>query len=174
MSAMPSPAESRARSPVPAGAVTPAMEPSENPHIAEIDVESVLFDVSAAAQAFPGQIDRRTPMQMDGTLINSSPAVVKAWNLFAQTYPLDLEDILRCESSPICWLHAMLTSAPQLPTVCEPSTFCANGARSRTPSCSKPKLSDSSRLFLLLPSPQPLKVVPVLKSCPESRSCWTT
>lgn len=48
MSALPSPAESRARSPVPAGAVTPAMEPSENPHIAEIDVESVLFDVSVA------------------------------------------------------------------------------------------------------------------------------
>jgi hypothetical protein len=46
MSALPSPAESRARSPMPAGAVTPAMEPSENPHIAEIDVESVLFDVS--------------------------------------------------------------------------------------------------------------------------------
>lgn len=46
MSALPSPADSRARSPVPTGAVTPAMEPSENPHIAEIDVESVLFDVS--------------------------------------------------------------------------------------------------------------------------------
>lgn len=34
---------------------------------------------------------------MDGTLINSSPAVVVAWNLFAETYPLDLEDILACE-----------------------------------------------------------------------------
>ena len=33
---------------------------------------------------------------MDGTLINSSPAVVVAWNLFAETYPLDLEDILAC------------------------------------------------------------------------------
>lgn len=39
--------------------------------------------------------------QMDGTLLNSSPAVNKAWNLFAQTYTLDLEDILRCES--LCW-----------------------------------------------------------------------
>jgi hypothetical protein len=47
MSAMPSPADSRAMSPVPKGAATPAMEPSENPHIAEIDVESVLFDVSS-------------------------------------------------------------------------------------------------------------------------------
>jgi beta-phosphoglucomutase-like phosphatase (HAD superfamily) len=31
---------------------------------------------------------------MDGTLINSSPAVVKAWELFAEKYPLDLDDIL--------------------------------------------------------------------------------
>jgi hypothetical protein len=46
MSAMPSPVESRRASPGPHGAVTPAMEPSETPHIAEIDVESVLFDVS--------------------------------------------------------------------------------------------------------------------------------
>ncbi|KAJ9126251.1 Haloacid dehalogenase-like protein [Naganishia onofrii] len=75
MSAMPSPVESRRASPGPHGAVTPAMEPSETPHIAEIDVESVLFD-------------------MDGTLINSSPAVVVAWRLFAETYPLDLDDIL--------------------------------------------------------------------------------
>ncbi|KAJ9094318.1 Haloacid dehalogenase-like protein [Naganishia cerealis] len=75
MSAMPSPVESRRASPGPTGAVTPAMEPSETPHIAEIDVESVLFD-------------------MDGTLINSSPAVVVAWKLFAETYPLDLDDIL--------------------------------------------------------------------------------
>ena len=34
---------------------------------------------------------------MDGTLINSSPAVVVAWNLFAEKYPLDLDDILRCK-----------------------------------------------------------------------------
>ncbi|KAJ9092686.1 Haloacid dehalogenase-like protein [Naganishia friedmannii] len=75
MSAMPSPVESRRASPGPHGAFTPAMEPSETPHIAEIDVESVLFD-------------------MDGTLINSSPAVVVAWNLFAETYDLDLDHIL--------------------------------------------------------------------------------
>lgn len=36
---------------------------------------------------------------MDGTLINSSPAVVVAWKLFAETYPLDLEDILACKSA---------------------------------------------------------------------------
>lgn len=54
------------------------MTPAENPHIVDINVESVLFD-------------------MDGTLINSSPAVVKAWTLFAETYPLDLDDILRCK-----------------------------------------------------------------------------
>ena len=53
------------------------MTPAENPHIVDINVESVLFD-------------------MDGTLINSSPAVVKAWTLFSETYPLDLDDILRC------------------------------------------------------------------------------
>ncbi|ORY23221.1 HAD-like domain-containing protein [Naematelia encephala] len=53
-----------------------AMTPVTDPHIVEINVESVLFD-------------------MDGTLINSSPAVVVAWNLFAQSYTLDLEDILR-------------------------------------------------------------------------------
>lgn len=55
------------------------MTPAENPHIVDINVESVLFD-------------------MDGTLINSSPAVVKAWTLFSETYPLDLDDILKCES----------------------------------------------------------------------------
>jgi len=56
----------------------PASPPhsTTEPHIAEIEVESVLFD-------------------MDGTLINSSPAVVTAWNLFAEKYPLDLEDILK-------------------------------------------------------------------------------
>jgi beta-phosphoglucomutase-like phosphatase (HAD superfamily) len=43
-----------------------------------------------------------TILQMDGTLINSSPAVVKAWNLFAQTYPLDLEDILHCKFTASC------------------------------------------------------------------------
>jgi beta-phosphoglucomutase-like phosphatase (HAD superfamily) len=37
---------------------------------------------------------------MDGTLINSSPAVVVAWNLFAEKYPLDLDDILRCKLIP--------------------------------------------------------------------------
>lgn len=68
MSAMPTPAASRPGS--------PGFEENENPHIVEIDVESVLFD-------------------MDGTLINSSPAVVVAWKLFAETYPLDLDDILR-------------------------------------------------------------------------------
>jgi beta-phosphoglucomutase-like phosphatase (HAD superfamily) len=45
---------------------------------------------------------------MDGTLINSSPAVVKAWNLFAQTYPLDLEDILHCK---FACSHAQYESA---------------------------------------------------------------
>jgi glycerol 3-phosphatase-1 len=50
----------------------------EHPHIVDIRVQSVLFD-------------------MDGTLINSSPAVVQAWELFAEKYPLDLESILRCE-----------------------------------------------------------------------------
>jgi hypothetical protein len=54
------------------------MTPAVDPHIVEINVESVLFD-------------------MDGTLINSSPAVVKAWQIFAETYPLDLDDILRCK-----------------------------------------------------------------------------
>lgn len=54
---------------------TGALPESTTPHIVEINVESVLFD-------------------MDGTLINSSPAVVKAWELFAEKYPLDLEHIL--------------------------------------------------------------------------------
>jgi beta-phosphoglucomutase-like phosphatase (HAD superfamily) len=54
------------------------MTPANDPHIVEINVESVLFD-------------------MDGTLINSSPAVVVAWETFAKDYPLDLDDILRCE-----------------------------------------------------------------------------
>ncbi|GMK58966.1 hypothetical protein CspeluHIS016_0604080 [Cutaneotrichosporon spelunceum] len=79
MSAMPTPVSSapastsvsRRGSFASFGAETPA-----NAHIVEINVESVLFD-------------------MDGTLINSSPAVVKAWELFAEKYPLDLEDILR-------------------------------------------------------------------------------
>ncbi|BEI83688.1 hypothetical protein CcaverHIS002_0402920 [Cutaneotrichosporon cavernicola] len=53
-----------------------ASETTADSHIVEINVESVLFD-------------------MDGTLINSSPAVVKAWELFAEKYPLDLDDILR-------------------------------------------------------------------------------
>lgn len=81
MSAMPSPASTAPNSTLPSrrgsiagasGASTPALE---NPHIIEINVDSVLFD-------------------MDGTLINSSPAVVKAWELFAAKYPLDLDDIL--------------------------------------------------------------------------------
>lgn len=71
MSAIPTPVES----PTITRPTTPGMDMSEDPHIIEIDVESVLFD-------------------MDGTLINSSPAVVVAWKLFAETYPLDLEDIL--------------------------------------------------------------------------------
>ncbi|KAK8865958.1 hypothetical protein IAR55_001107 [Kwoniella newhampshirensis] len=52
------------------------LTPVNDPHIVSINVESVLFD-------------------MDGTLINSSGAVVKAWELFSQTYTLDLDDILR-------------------------------------------------------------------------------
>lgn len=82
MSAMPTPVSS-----APASAAvsrrgsfaTDAGSGAETPvdsHIVEINVESVLFD-------------------MDGTLINSSPAVVKAWELFAEKYPLDLDDILR-------------------------------------------------------------------------------
>jgi len=82
MSALPTPSSSQPPSQAPSrrpsftypasGTITPATDP----HIVTIDVESVLFD-------------------MDGTLINSSPAVVEAWQLFAQTYPLDLDDILR-------------------------------------------------------------------------------
>jgi len=85
MSAMPTPAGSAAPSMAPsrrssfAYPQSGAMTPAENPHIVDINVESVLFD-------------------MDGTLINSSPAVVKAWTLFSETYPLDLDDILKCES----------------------------------------------------------------------------
>jgi glycerol 3-phosphatase-1 len=89
MSALPTPAGSPPASAAPSAAASRrpsftqpqsgAMTPAVDPHIVEINVESVLFD-------------------MDGTLINSSPAVVKAWNLFAEKYPLDLEDILRCES----------------------------------------------------------------------------
>jgi glycerol 3-phosphatase-1 len=82
MSAMPTPAGSVAPSMAPSrrgSFASGAMTPSENPHIVEINVESVLFD-------------------MDGTLINSSPAVVKAWTIFSETYPLDLDDILKCES----------------------------------------------------------------------------
>ena len=59
---------------------TGAMTPAVDPHIIEVNVESVLFD-------------------MDGTLINSSPAVVKAWELFGKSYDLDLDDILHCKSS---------------------------------------------------------------------------
>lgn len=88
MSAMPTPANSTPNSTVPSrrpsfanfsgasgSGASGAMTPATDPHIARINIASVLFD-------------------MDGTLINSSPAVVKAWELFAQTYPLDLDDIL--------------------------------------------------------------------------------
>jgi beta-phosphoglucomutase-like phosphatase (HAD superfamily) len=51
------------------------MTPAVDPHIISINVQSVLFD-------------------MDGTLLNSSPAVVKAWELFSKSYTLDLDDIL--------------------------------------------------------------------------------
>lgn len=84
MSAMPTPAGSAAPSMAPSRRssftypASGAMTPAENPHIVDINVESVLFD-------------------MDGTLINSSPAVVKAWTLFSETYPLDLDDILKCK-----------------------------------------------------------------------------
>ncbi|WOO85263.1 Hexitol phosphatase A [Vanrija pseudolonga] len=73
MSAMPTPASSAPTSNAPSRRGSFAH--SATPHIVEINVESVLFD-------------------MDGTLINSSPAVVKAWELMAESYPLDLEDIL--------------------------------------------------------------------------------
>lgn len=87
MSAMPTPSSSVPASVAPSrrgsfahvqsmsGSGSGAMTPATDPHIVTINIESVLFD-------------------MDGTLINSSPAVVKAWELFAQTYPLDLDDIL--------------------------------------------------------------------------------
>jgi glycerol 3-phosphatase-1 len=90
MSAMPTPAGSAAPSTAPSRRASfaypqsGAMTPAENPHIVDINVESVLFD-------------------MDGTLINSSPAVVKAWTIFAETYPLDLDDILACMSLPLCF-----------------------------------------------------------------------
>jgi beta-phosphoglucomutase-like phosphatase (HAD superfamily) len=51
------------------------MTPAVDPHIISINVQSMLFD-------------------MDGTLINSSPAVVSAWELFSKSYTLDLDDIL--------------------------------------------------------------------------------
>ncbi|WVF70492.1 hypothetical protein IAT40_005282 [Kwoniella sp. CBS 6097] len=82
MSAMPSPAGSAAPSAAPsrrgsfAGLASGQVTPVAEPHIVSINVESVLFD-------------------MDGTLINSSGAVVKAWELFSKTYTLDLDDILR-------------------------------------------------------------------------------
>lgn len=86
MSAMPTPANSVPASVAPtrrssfahaqsSGSGSGAMTPATDPHIVHINIESVLFD-------------------MDGTLINSSPAVVKAWEMFAETYPLDLDDIL--------------------------------------------------------------------------------
>lgn len=81
MSAMPTPTSTappslnpsrRGSFAVPAsGTMTPAVDP----HIVSINVQSVLFD-------------------MDGTLLNSSPAVVKAWELFSKSYTLDLDDIL--------------------------------------------------------------------------------
>ncbi|ODO07188.1 phosphatase [Cryptococcus wingfieldii CBS 7118] len=84
MSALPSPSPSQPPSTAPSrrgsfanpSLASGQMTPSTDPHIVSINVESVLFD-------------------MDGTLINSSGAVVKAWNLFAETYTLDLDDILR-------------------------------------------------------------------------------
>ncbi|KGB77443.1 phosphatase [Cryptococcus deuterogattii 99/473] len=83
MSALPSPNTSQPPSAAPSrrgsfanGLASGQLTPVTDPHIVSINVESVLFD-------------------MDGTLINSSPAVVKAWELFAEKYPLDLDDILR-------------------------------------------------------------------------------
>ncbi|CAK9787187.1 HAD-like protein [Cutaneotrichosporon oleaginosum] len=79
MSAMPTPINSAPASVAPSRRGSFAGSGADTPvdsHIVEINVESVLFD-------------------MDGTLINSSPAVVKAWELFAEKYPLDLEEILR-------------------------------------------------------------------------------
>lgn len=74
--APPTPAMSRRNSFVYQNGGSGSLTPATDPHIVEIAVESVLFD-------------------MDGTLINSSPAVVKAWELFGQSYDLDLDDILR-------------------------------------------------------------------------------
>jgi len=120
MSAMPTPSNSVPASKAPSrrssfaypessGAMTPAADP----HIVTINVESVLFD-------------------MDGTLINSSPAVVKAWEMFAKDYPLDLEDILRCKFSPRRRERDEMRldkseistnrADSQPPTVCGPST----------------------------------------------------
>ncbi|KAK1926762.1 putative phosphatase [Papiliotrema laurentii] len=82
MSAMPTPANSAppsapvSRRPSFTYPASGTMTPAVDPHIVQINVESVLFD-------------------MDGTLINSSPAVVKAWTLFSESYPLDLDDILK-------------------------------------------------------------------------------
>ena len=104
MSAMPTPSDS----PVVTRPSTPGFDmSSEDDHIIEIDVESVLFDVSfSAVGKRPDESCADSPtsllasLQMDGTLINSSPAVVVAWKLFAETYPLDLEDILACKRWP--------------------------------------------------------------------------
>nr|ODN79084.1 phosphatase [Cryptococcus depauperatus CBS 7841] len=83
MSALPSPNTSQPPSAAPSrrgsfasGIASGQLTPVTDPHIVSINVDSVLFD-------------------MDGTLIKSSEAVVKAWELFAEKYPLDLEDILK-------------------------------------------------------------------------------
>lgn len=82
MSALPTPSSSQPASAAPsrrgsfAALASGQLTPVTDPHVVSINVESVLFD-------------------MDGTLINSSPAVVKAWELFSQSYTLDLDDILR-------------------------------------------------------------------------------
>lgn len=73
MSAMPTPASSLPASAM--GSRRASISDVTSSNIVEINVASVLFD-------------------MDGTLINSSPAVVKAWELFAEKYPLDLDHIL--------------------------------------------------------------------------------
>lgn len=81
MSAMPTPTSTAPPSLNPsrrgsfAVPVSGTMTPAVDPHIISINVQSVLFD-------------------MDGTLLNSSPAVVKAWELFSKSYTLDLDDIL--------------------------------------------------------------------------------
>ncbi|WVQ85390.1 hypothetical protein IAT38_007555 [Cryptococcus sp. DSM 104549] len=80
MSALPSPSTSQPPSGAPSrrgsfanGLTSGQLTPVTDPHIVSINVESCLFDM----------------------LINSSGAVVKAWELFGQTYDLDLDDILR-------------------------------------------------------------------------------